>query len=71
VIEAENPTFVDCVPLARPDPANYEVGFVVITRSERSTPLTLPFFSVVSLRSSTRALRGFGYRVSVAAVKEV
>ena len=71
VIQAENPKFVDCIPLARPDPANYEVSFVVITRSERSTPLTLPFFSVVSLRSSTRALRGFGYRVSVAAVKEV
>jgi uncharacterized protein (TIGR04141 family) len=71
VIEAENPTFVDLVPVARPDPANYEVGFVVITRSERSTPLTLPFFSVVSLRAATRALRGFGYGVSVAAVKEV
>jgi uncharacterized protein (TIGR04141 family) len=71
VIKAESPTSVDLIPVARPDPANYEVGFVVITRSKRTTPLTLPFFSVVSLRAATRALRGFGYRVAVAAVKEV
>lgn len=70
VIAAENPTFVDLVPVSRPDPANYEVVFVVITRSERSTPLTLPFFSVVSLRAAARTLRGLNYRVSVAAVKE-
>jgi uncharacterized protein (TIGR04141 family) len=71
VIKAVSPASVDLIPIARPDPADYEVGFVVITRSNRATPLTLPFFSVVSLRAATRALRGPGYRVAVAAVKEV
>jgi len=43
---------------------------VVLTRSDRDTPLTLPFFSVVSLRSAAMRLRALGYRVSATAVKE-
>jgi uncharacterized protein (TIGR04141 family) len=71
VIKAVSPASVNLIPIARPDPADYEIGFVVITRSKRTTPLTLPFFSVVSLRAAARALRGPGFRVAVAAVKEV
>jgi uncharacterized protein (TIGR04141 family) len=71
VIKAVSPASVDLIPIARPDPADYEVGFVVITRSKRTTPLTLPFFSVVSLRAAARALRGPGFRVAIAAVNEV
>jgi uncharacterized protein (TIGR04141 family) len=50
--------------------SDYEVSFVVITRSERDSPLTLPFFSLVSLRNAARALRNQGYRVTVKAVRE-
>jgi len=43
----------------------------VITRSQRTTPLTLPFFSLFSLRNATIRLRALGCPVSVAAVREV
>jgi len=70
VAESENPDFADVLPADRPDPQSYEVSFVVITRSDRNTPLTLPFFSVVSLRAAASRLQAYGFRVSVAAVRE-
>lgn len=68
---APNEDFNDVLPADRPNPESHEVSFVVITRSDRDTPLTLPFFSVVSLRAAASRLQGFGFRVSVAAVKEL
>ena len=65
-----NPAFADVLPKERPEPQQLEVSFVVITRSTRKTPLTLPFFSLVSLRAAARRLQAFGFRVSVAAVRE-
>ncbi len=70
VVAAEDPEFADVLPAERPTPDTHEVTFVVITRSDRDTPLTLPFFSVVSLRAAASRLRGFGFPVSVAAVRE-
>ena len=43
---------------------------MVITRSTRPTPLTLPFFSLVSLRAATIRLRALGFRVSTAETHE-
>jgi len=71
VIAAQGPEFEDLITAERPNPASHEVTFVVITRSDRNTPLTLPFFSVVSLRAAASRLQGFGFRVSVAAVREL
>jgi len=71
VVEAESPAFDGVLPADRPLPDAHEVSFVVITRSDRETPLTLPFFSVVSLRAAASRLQGFGFRVSVAAVREL
>lgn len=63
--------FADVLPEARPDRDEFEVAYVVITRSRRQdAPLTLPFFSVVNLRAAAQRLGGFGFRVSVAAVRE-
>jgi uncharacterized protein (TIGR04141 family) len=71
VVEREDASFVEVVPATRPaDPSAFEVTFAVITRSTRPTPLTLPFFSVVSLRAAAARLRAFGFRVSVAEVHE-
>jgi uncharacterized protein (TIGR04141 family) len=67
---AENPEFAEVLPVERPAPESHEVTFAVITRSSRDTPLTLPFFSLVSLRTAAFRLRGFGFPVSVAAVRE-
>jgi uncharacterized protein (TIGR04141 family) len=58
------------LPAERPERDAWEVGFVVITRSRRESPLTLPFFSLVNLRSAALRLQDLGYRVSVRQVDE-
>jgi uncharacterized protein (TIGR04141 family) len=70
IVAAESADFAEVIPEGRPNPGDHEVTFVVITRSTRETILTLPFFSVVSLRAAARSLRGFGFPVSIAAVRE-
>lgn len=54
---------------ARPDPAQYEVVFVVISKS--ANPLNLPFFSKVSLRNARRRLQAYGFRVSRKKVRAI
>jgi uncharacterized protein (TIGR04141 family) len=58
------------LPDSRPDRDVWEISFVVITRSRRDTPLTLPFFSLVNLRSAVLRSQDVGYRVSVRQVDE-
>jgi uncharacterized protein (TIGR04141 family) len=70
VAKAEDPAFEDVLPRERPTPANHEITFAVITRSTRTTPFTLPFFSLVSLQTAARRLQTLGYTVSVTAVLE-
>jgi uncharacterized protein (TIGR04141 family) len=65
-----NGGYLSVWPLDRPPPENHEIVFAVITRSRRDTPLTLPFFSVVSLRAAVRTLHGFGFKVSTATIRE-
>jgi uncharacterized protein (TIGR04141 family) len=67
---SQDATYADVLSAERPDAADHEISFVVITRSERNTPLTLPFFSVVSLATAATRLQGYGFAVSVAAVQE-
>jgi len=62
--------FADVLPAGTPDTKNTAITFAVITRSDRDTPLTLPFFSVVSLRTAARQLQAFGFPVSVAQINE-
>jgi uncharacterized protein (TIGR04141 family) len=70
VIRRADAGYAGTWPLRRPRPEDHEIVFAVITRSRRRTPLTLPFFSVVSLGAAARTLQGFGFRVSTAAVRE-
>jgi uncharacterized protein (TIGR04141 family) len=71
LIEGIDSNYTSVIPIDRPDnPADFEVTFAVVTRSTRKTPLTLPFFSVVSLRAAAQRLQAFGFRVTVAAVPE-
>lgn len=59
LVEREDASFSDVLPAGRPvDPSTVEVTFAVITRSNRGTPLNLPFFSLVSLRARCRASAG-------------
>lgn len=69
-VDGLDSSFTESVPSARPQPEECEVGFVVITRSDRSTRLTLPFFSLISMRTAVEQLQDRGYKVSVLAVKE-
>ena len=62
--------FADVLPDRQPEPGEIEVAFVVLTRSDRDTPLTLPFFSVVSLRSAAMRLKALGCKVTATAVRE-
>ena len=67
---AIDPTIAEALPAEPFEPGDYEIAYVVITRSSRATPLTLPFFSLVSLRNAARTLRNQGFRVTIKAVKE-
>lgn len=62
--------FAETIPAERPSPGTCEVSYAVITRSRRDTPLTLPFFSLVNLRTATLRLQDLGYRVTVCQVNE-
>jgi uncharacterized protein (TIGR04141 family) len=55
---------------SRPERDSWEISFVALTRSRRTTPLTLPFFSLVNLRSAALRLQDLGFKVSVREVKE-
>lgn len=69
-VDALDSSFTPSVPASRPAPRECEVAYVVITRSDRGTPLTLPFFALVALRTAVLQLQDWGYRVSVRAVKQ-
>lgn len=70
IVVREDYGFAEALPSAKSSASDHEVSFVVITRSERNTPLTLPFFSLISLREAARQLQESGFPVSVAAVRE-
>ena len=70
-IASLDPAYADVIPEHRPgNPADFEVTFAVVTRSTRETPLTLPFFSVISLRAAAQRLEAYGFTVTVAEVHE-
>jgi len=69
-VDALDSSFTAAVPQDRPGPQKCEVAYVVITRSNRSSPLTLPFFSLVALRTAVLQLQDWGYKVAVRAVHE-
>lgn len=70
LVIGEDPEFAEFISEERPSPDAHQVVFAVITRSVRDTPLTLPFFSLVSLRAAAVRLQGYGFPVAVAAVRE-
>jgi uncharacterized protein (TIGR04141 family) len=70
VVASVHQAFADVLPDGQPEPGEIEVAFVVLTRSDRDTPLTLPFFSLVSLRSASMRLKALGYRVTATAMRE-
>ena len=67
---AVDQAYSEVLPIDQPDSTEHTVSFVVITRSDRDTPLTLPFFSVVSLAAAAARLEGYRFKVSVASVRE-
>jgi uncharacterized protein (TIGR04141 family) len=71
VVHGLDSSFDAVIPTDRPQRDEYEVGYVVISRStSRDSPLTLPFFSLVNLASTARRLLALGFRVGVKKVTE-
>jgi uncharacterized protein (TIGR04141 family) len=70
LIHGLDPGYAALIPEGPIDPTEWEVAFVVITRSTRDSPLTLPFFSLVTLRSAVRRLQALRFRVSAKSVSE-
>jgi uncharacterized protein (TIGR04141 family) len=70
IIRAADPAYADLIPDGPIDPTQWEVAFVVITRSTRASPLTLPFFSLVTLRMAVRRLRALRFKVTARTVTE-
>ena len=49
-------------PLVRPNPADYEICYGIM--SDVPGPLHIPFFSKVVLRNAVKRLRAYGYKVT-------
>lgn len=52
----------------QPDPRDFEIIFGIISRS--ASVAQLPFFSRLNLRQTHRALRAYGYKVTVASIRK-
>jgi uncharacterized protein (TIGR04141 family) len=70
VIDKLDASYAALIPDGPIDPTEWEIAFVVITRSTRDSPLTLPFFSLVTLRMAARRLQALRFKVSKATVSE-
>jgi len=70
LIHELDPTYAELIPEGPIDPTQWEVAFVVITRSGRDSPLTLPFFSLVTLRLAVRRLQALRFKVTKRTVRE-
>lgn len=55
-------------PDARPNVPEYEVVYAIITRATRDWPLSLPFFSLLSLSNAADRLERMGFKVSLARI---
>ncbi|NTX56169.1 DUF6119 family protein [Myxococcus sp. CA039A] len=66
-----HPTLKSLIPQERPNPAEFEVVFAVITKSNPKWPHSLPFFSQLNLSYAHDRLERMGYRVSLLRIDEV
>jgi len=56
-------------PANRPNPADFEIAFLVVSAS--TSELSLPFFSRVTLRNAYKQLMGYGFQVTLTKVRVV
>lgn len=66
-----HPALKKLIPQERPKPADFEVVFAVITKSNPKWPHSLPFFSQLNLSYAHDRLERMGYRVSLLRIDEV
>lgn len=70
-IAATRPTFASLIPKERPAPGEFEVVFAIIAKQNAKWPLSLPFFSQLSLSHACDRLARMGYLVSLLRVDEL
>lgn len=51
--------------LEKPKPSDYEVAYAIIKKAENNWPLSLPFFSQLSLSNAADRLERLGFKVSL------
>lgn len=70
LVTRNKPEWSDVLSPEGVDPTSTEICFTVITRGRNGLPLTLPFFSLVSLKNAATRLRTRGFNVTVAEVPQ-
>jgi uncharacterized protein (TIGR04141 family) len=72
LVKTRKTGFEDCFPVAeRPNPSDFKVVYAIATDTRRSHPwpLSLPFFSQVSLSNADRHLKSLGFSVALAKIE--
>jgi uncharacterized protein (TIGR04141 family) len=57
-------------PLTRPDPTQYEIVYAVVSDSDSAIKTALPFFSRMNLKAAATQLWSYGFRVSIAKIRD-
>jgi uncharacterized protein (TIGR04141 family) len=71
LVESLDPTFAKAIPSRTGAREQIRVAYVILSRSRRTTPFGLPFFSLVSLQAAAHRLKAAGVEVFVQDIKEV
>jgi uncharacterized protein (TIGR04141 family) len=65
-----NQPFIDCIPLGRPDPRDYEVVLAIVRSGVGPLGTDLPFFARNNLVGAVADLQLMGYRVGLVRIAE-
>ena len=70
LVESLDPAFANAIPDETGARDEVKVAYVILSRSRRTTPFGLPFFSLVSLQTAAHRLKAAGVEVFVQEIKE-
>lgn len=70
LVQSLDPRFVSAIPDRTGAREEMTVAYVILSRSRRTTPFGLPFFSLVSLMVAAQRLQAAGVKVFVQEIKE-
>lgn len=65
IAASNQPCLTQSVCLEKPKPSDYEVAYAIVKKEQNNWPLSLPFFSQLSLSNAADRLERLGFRVSL------